>query len=203
MPRTREDNQRIKDDRREQILHSALYVFAAKGLNAAKISDIAERSGISQGLMYRYYASKEEIFVALIRTAIERMNKAATQLELMQEPAGTKVDLAIGELFKGLDSNKETALYYLLLTQAAVSEAVPQEAKDLLKTKNLVQHKVMQNIFLQGQKDGVINEFSCSDLSLLFWATINGLALIKAVRGDDFKLPSKEIFRNMFFKKDV
>jgi AcrR family transcriptional regulator len=40
-PRSNLSNQKIRDERREQILHGALKVFAYKGFKATKISDIA------------------------------------------------------------------------------------------------------------------------------------------------------------------
>ena len=50
------------DVRRQEILEAAIRVFAAKGYEKTVISDIAAESGISQGLCYRYFRSKEEIY---------------------------------------------------------------------------------------------------------------------------------------------
>lgn len=203
MPRTRESNQKIRDDRREQILKASLQVFAARGLSSATISDIARKSKISQGLLYHYYKSKEEIFTALIRTAIERMNEAAMQLEKLQAAPSEKLRLAVDALFAGLESKEETAKYYLLLTQAAVMESVPAEARDLLKLKNLRQHEVMSRIFSDGQVQGMIRTGDPAQMSLLFWSTINGLALIRAVRAETFKTPDPELFCQMFLNDNL
>ena len=62
-------NERVKEERRQRILETAVKLFAVNGLAATKISRIASDSGMSQGLMYHYYRSKEEIYVALIRHA--------------------------------------------------------------------------------------------------------------------------------------
>ena len=50
------------EERREEILGAAIRVFAGKGYDKTTISDIAKEIGISQGLCYRYYQSKEEIY---------------------------------------------------------------------------------------------------------------------------------------------
>ena len=50
----------------------AAALFAERGLGATKITDIAEAAGISQGLLYHYYPSKEAIYVELIRAALVR-----------------------------------------------------------------------------------------------------------------------------------
>ncbi len=54
------------DTRKQEILSGALSVFAKKGYDKTTISDIARELGISQGLCYRYYASKEEIYDAAL-----------------------------------------------------------------------------------------------------------------------------------------
>lgn len=51
-----------KNEVKESIDDAALKVFADKGFNLAKISDISALSGVSVGNIYRYYKNKEEIF---------------------------------------------------------------------------------------------------------------------------------------------
>jgi len=54
------------DERKQEILDAAVHVFAKKGYEKTSITDIAKEIGISQGLCYRYYASKEEIYDAAL-----------------------------------------------------------------------------------------------------------------------------------------
>lgn len=54
------------DERKQEILDAAVRVFAKKGYEKTSITDIAKEIGISQGLCYRYYASKEEIYDAAL-----------------------------------------------------------------------------------------------------------------------------------------
>ena len=55
------------EDRREQIIDAALRVFAEKGFDRATNRDIAREAGITPGLIYHYFESKE----VLLRSAIE------------------------------------------------------------------------------------------------------------------------------------
>ena len=50
------------DQRKQEILEAAIKIFVQKGYDKTSISDIADEIGISQGLCYRYFASKEEIY---------------------------------------------------------------------------------------------------------------------------------------------
>jgi AcrR family transcriptional regulator len=51
---------------REQLLVAAREIFARDGFQAARITDIAERAGVSHGTFYTYFDSKDLIFRALI-----------------------------------------------------------------------------------------------------------------------------------------
>jgi AcrR family transcriptional regulator len=54
----------------EEILPVALRVFAEAGYAAARLEDIARLAGLSKAALYGYYASKEAIFEALVRSAV-------------------------------------------------------------------------------------------------------------------------------------
>jgi AcrR family transcriptional regulator len=52
--------------RREQIIDSAMSVFGGKGVDAASMKDVAMAAGVTQGLLYHYFAGKEALVVAVI-----------------------------------------------------------------------------------------------------------------------------------------
>lgn len=60
----------LKDDVRERILASALQVFAAHGYVGATMTAIAESAGLGTASLYRYYASKGELFDAVVTPAL-------------------------------------------------------------------------------------------------------------------------------------
>ncbi|HEY9124878.1 MAG TPA: TetR/AcrR family transcriptional regulator [Bacteroidales bacterium] len=201
MPRNKEANQKVKDGRREQILAAALELFARKGLVATRISDISSKTGISQGLIYHYYKSKEEVFNWLIRDAVEKMNTAALELEKLPLSAKEKIVLAVEQLLKGFEQKMDTAYYYFLITQAALSEAFPQEARDFIFSQNNIKYGVINRIFIQGQKEGSVRSFDAAEMTTLFFSTINGLAMNKAINGANAKMPDKRIILNIFLNE--
>jgi len=52
------------EERREQILDAALRVFSTKGFAGASIRDIAREVGITEGLIYHYFESKDQLLEA-------------------------------------------------------------------------------------------------------------------------------------------
>src|SRR6266568_153650 len=55
----------IETDKRRQIIDGARAVFLAQGFDAASMSDIARKAGVSKGTLYVYFKSKEELFEAI------------------------------------------------------------------------------------------------------------------------------------------
>ena len=200
MPRNKEANQKVKNERRDQILSAALRLFATKGLSATKITDIALMSGMSQGLIYHYYKSKEEIFTWLIGSAMAKMNEAALNLEKLPVSAKEKIIIAIEGLLKGFNENADTANYYFLITQTALSDAYPEDAKEIIRTQNDVKYGVITRILKQGQIDGTIKTHDANEMATLFFSSINGLALNKAIYGQRFKMHDSNILLSMFLK---
>lgn len=54
------------EDRRKEILDAAMRLFYEKGFSHTSITDIAQSIGISQGLCYRYFKSKDEMFESAV-----------------------------------------------------------------------------------------------------------------------------------------
>lgn len=80
---------RRKEDRPAEIAEAALAEFSAKGYDAARVDDVAKRAGVSKGLLYLYFRTKEELFKAVIRRfispRIEALEHAVRESELSAE----------------------------------------------------------------------------------------------------------------------
>ena len=66
-------------DKRRLILDAAVRVFARQGFHACRVSDIADEAGVAYGLVYHYFASKDEVLDTLF---LERWN---VMLEMIRE----------------------------------------------------------------------------------------------------------------------
>lgn len=61
---------RRKSARPAEITHAAMEAFAEHGYEATRVDDVARRAGVSKGLLYLYFKTKEELFKAVIRSFI-------------------------------------------------------------------------------------------------------------------------------------
>ncbi|MCK5693371.1 MAG: helix-turn-helix transcriptional regulator, partial [Bacteroidales bacterium] len=70
-PRTPKQFEEIRESRRQQIMDAALELFASEGYSHCSISQLAAHAGISKGLMYNYFDSKEALLVAIIEEGMQ------------------------------------------------------------------------------------------------------------------------------------
>lgn len=64
--------QRRKQDRPQEITAAAFEAFAEKGYSATRVDEVAKRAGVSKGLMYLYFKTKEELFKAVVKSVVVR-----------------------------------------------------------------------------------------------------------------------------------
>ena len=64
--------QRRKEDRPQEITEAAFEVFAEKGYARARVAEVAARAGVSKGLLYLYFETKQALFKAVIRSVVIR-----------------------------------------------------------------------------------------------------------------------------------
>jgi TetR/AcrR family transcriptional regulator, fatty acid metabolism regulator protein len=76
-------NERLAAEKRRVILDAAVRVFARRGFNGCRVSDIADEAGVAYGLVYHYFRSKDEVLDTLF---LERWN---VMLEVIRDLDGT------------------------------------------------------------------------------------------------------------------
>lgn len=74
--RYKEAFERATDERKEKILEVGIKEFASKGYEKANINIIAKKAGISIGLMYKYFSTKEDLFITCIQRGMSILDDA-------------------------------------------------------------------------------------------------------------------------------
>jgi len=89
----KEQTDRIREERTNQIIKAALKVFAEYGVEGTKMSMIAKSAGLSHGLMYHYFESKEEVLFSCLQWAIEESERLVEEIESSSESPLQKIAL--------------------------------------------------------------------------------------------------------------
>ncbi len=89
--RTEPRFERRKDARPSELTAAALELFVEKGFAATRLEDVAARAGVSKGTLYLYFDSKEELFKAVIQSAV--LPVLAEGEQIFESFSGTASDL--------------------------------------------------------------------------------------------------------------
>jgi AcrR family transcriptional regulator len=131
-PRTEEQYTEIREERKMQIKEVALEIIFEEGYQNTSISKIAKRAGISKGLMYNYYKSKEEMIREII---IDGFEKFMEILDPDHDGVLTRDEAKyfIDEMFNILKSNlKYWRLYFSVMLQPKVMLLVRDKFMEMM-----------------------------------------------------------------------
>ncbi|RAV06288.1 TetR/AcrR family transcriptional regulator [Paenibacillus sp. YN15] len=71
-PRKKEQNEQLRQARKQEILDAALSVYVRLGYNGTDMDIVAAEAGLAKGLMYYYFKTKRELFRAMFETVMEK-----------------------------------------------------------------------------------------------------------------------------------
>lgn len=123
-PRSVEQFEHIREERKRQIMDVALALIAKEGFGNVSIAKIAQKAKISKGLMYNYFSSKEELISEIMYTGLEEMVEVFDPNKdgfLTQE----EMHFFIGNLFRILENNIEFyRMYFMVMFQPDVFKLI-------------------------------------------------------------------------------
>lgn len=127
MPRTPEQYQEIRSEKKQVIINAALSLFAEKGYHLTSISLIAEKANISKGLMYNYFTSKEELLAAILDHGFKQI-LYSFDINNDNNISDEEFEHHIHSMFSMLNENKDFwKLYFSLFVQPTLKEIVAQK----------------------------------------------------------------------------
>lgn len=121
MPRTKGQFEAIRRESRQKILDAALEVFAKQGYHSATVDAITKTAGISKGLMYNYFKSKEDVLQELMLGMMEAL--MCEYMPLKPEEKFTEDDI-INFINVGIDLVLEKPHYWKLYFSVALQPEV-------------------------------------------------------------------------------
>ena len=188
MPRTKEQYQEIRESKKNLIMDTALELFANQGYYTTSISKIASKAGISKGLMYNYFESKDELIKEIVYKGID---------ELLQifDPnkdgilTNEEFEFFVHENFRILKQNIHYwKLYFATVMQPAVHKLIQEKLMELLPglLKTLAAYFKQKNVANPEAE------------ALLFGALMDGVSMNYIMDPENFPL---EVIKSMIIKK--
>ncbi len=196
MPRTEAANQRIREEQRAKILDSARKVFARKGV-AATMADVAAAAGVSQGLAYRYFASKEALFHELVEQSVQSGIAGIQRIPKMPGTPGERLAFLVSMAWEGRREHPEI---YQLMYQVLGDETTSDDIRELIGRQGQTYLDVLRQLIIEGQATGEVAEGDPDQLVIVFLACLDGLSRL-ALRDPEWvkkHFPETEIILRIF-----
>ena len=154
------------DDKRKLILDAAIRVFAEHGYHGARVGDIAEDAGVAHGLLYHYFASKDDVLRTIFVENWGQLIARFRAVEAATEPAKEKLE-GIAKILLRTWRN-DPALVTVMVREVARSEHLQTQVEDVREA-----FAIVQRVIEEGQASGAFRR--TLDARLASWIFYGGL----------------------------
>lgn len=94
----------IMTEKQENILNAALHLFAREGYAATSTAKVAKAAGVSEGLIFKHYGSKEGLLAAIMKQSTEAIKLKMAEIVMSEDPK--EIIRKILELPFGIDAEE-------------------------------------------------------------------------------------------------
>lgn len=174
-PRTPTQNEEIRQQARQQIRNAAFELFAAKGFANTSVRAIAEKAGVSKGLIYHYFEGKDDILHAIFEDLAELGHQAMDFPEHLS--SSERLHKMLNMIFGYI--KQSTEVVRLMISLALQPDAV-EKLKSSIDAYNERQIRVLAPLFEDlGYEDPEVEAYYLA-------AKLDGITLGYITLGEDY-----------------
>jgi len=201
MPRTTKQNEKIKDQRKRQILRTTLTLFCEKGYENVSIDDICKKCRVSHGLFYHYFESKEAIKNELYLDGKDKKEKPNKILSSQNLKGLSYIEKAIYLLLDSLQ-NEPAACFFIYWDYSNLLTKI----KSYKKIKDAIGDRPVLKRFLKeikdGQKQREIAPGNPEEFLVIYISFVVGISYLKMRnKSKENLIPSSDVVLNLFTRK--
>jgi TetR/AcrR family fatty acid metabolism transcriptional regulator len=145
------DRSIASEEKRRVILDAAVRVFARKGYHASRVGDIAEEAGVAHGLLYHYFASKEELLETVFRETWSELLEAFARVADSDEPAVEQLRQVAAILLRSW--RRDPDLVRVLVREVGRSQTLPSRVDEIGAV-----FEAIERIVERGQAEGELRD---------------------------------------------
>jgi AcrR family transcriptional regulator len=149
-PRSAKQFNEIRIQKKQLIMETALELFSENGFHATSMSQIAKKAGISKGLAYNYFQSKNEILEDILETS---SNKIYENIDINHDGILTEKEFYyfIKKTFQLINSNRR---FWKLYTSVVLQTNILDEKNKSMTEKLSPVFNLIRNFLIsKGSKD--------------------------------------------------
>jgi len=161
---------RRKEDRPQEITEAAFEAFAEKGYAATRVEEVAQRAGVSKGLLYLYFRTKEELFKAVVRSiVIPRIDALTRQLDESELGAEAFMRGPMLEFMKRLPRSPVSVVIRLMIAEGSKHPDLVDFYWEHVVSRGL---GALRRLLDRGVSNGEFRHTAVDDLPQLFIAPV-------------------------------
>lgn len=168
-------HQRRKETRAQDLQNAALALFVEKGFTATRIDEVAHRAGVSKGTLYLYYASKDELLLAVVRQNLITLITEGP--EFVDAYDGSSADL-LSDLLNGwwqrFGLSPASGVLKIIVAEARNFPALAQCYADEVITRA---NQLLSRALQRGVSSGEFRPVPVAELNMLLMAPLIFLGL--------------------------
>ncbi len=162
--------QRRKEDRPQEITAAAFGAFAENGFTATKVEDVARRAGVSKGLLYVYFKTKEELFKAVIRSVVTpRLDELTRTLDTAELGAEAFIRGPVLDFMKRVPGSPVSVVIRLMISEAPKHPDLVDYYWQNVASRGL---GALRQLLRRGVENGEFRESAVNDLPQLIIAPV-------------------------------
>lgn len=167
---TRRDREQLRH--RAEILSGAEAVFAQKGFYHATMEEIAQRAEFAIGSLYKYFRSKEAIYMALFEERLHRFTDGIDTILQRDESFHTKLNQFL-EYWTDF-ANQNQALLRIFHCSQDTSDWHKDDLRKSIEPHMMKYFQCMEQLIAQGIQEEVLRPHDPADLASFFIGTLQG-----------------------------
>ena len=161
---------RRKEDRPQEITEAAFAAFAEKGFTATRVEEVARRAGVSKGLLYLYFKTKEELFKAVIRSVVTpRLDALTRTLDSPDSSAEAIIRGPVLDFMKRVPGSPVSVVIRLMISEAPKHPDLVDYYWDNVASRGLA---ALRQLVERGVENGEFRESAVNELPQLFVAPV-------------------------------
>ncbi|MBL8339837.1 MAG: TetR/AcrR family transcriptional regulator [Rubrivivax sp.] len=179
------------DARRRSVLDAARTAFFELGMDKTSMREIAQRAGYTVGALYSYFASKEEVYGALLAESLERLNDSVERAAAGRRSEAERVQRAATAFFDFYRENPRDLDLGFYLFQGMKPRGLTPQLNEQLNARLRAALQPTQDAL---QALGLPSKLALAEVTALFAHTVGLLVLSHTGRIRMFKQGSRELF---------
>jgi TetR/AcrR family transcriptional regulator len=157
--------------RRKDILSASLELFVGNGYAGTAVRDISAATGTSNGLLFHYFETKEDILAELAEHAMAGVSAAAAILSSKLPPLD--IFEKITEVVFAAYQTSHGRNLFLLINQIKTQSSIPAKVKKTVNAIDTIRESV--SVIRKGQKSGVFKAGNPLSLAIAYWGAVQGI----------------------------